>query len=399
MDAHRSRIPIRLLLTARSLRAFADGYVAVLLSAYLLALGFGTFEVGFLSTVTLFGSALATLAVGRWGHRFELRRLLIAAAALMAVTGVGFAAFSTLWPLIIVALAGTMNPGGGDVSVFYPLEHTALAAAAPAESRTGAFARYSFIGSLFGAIGALGAATPEWLAARGGLAMLDALKLMFVLYGAIGVAVGVLYARFPDARSDAEKPAMPLGPSRAVVWKLAGLFSVDSFAGGFVINALLALWLFERFEVSLTAAGTFFFWTGLLSAGSQLAAAPIARRIGLINTMVFTHLPANLCLIGAAFAPTLEIALGLLLVRSALSQMDVPARGAYVMSVVTPLERPAAASFTAVPRSLASALSPSLAGAMFAAGAMAAPLVACGVLKSIYDVALFVMFRKIGPID
>jgi MFS family permease len=389
---------IGLLLTARSLRAFADGYVAVLLPAYLLALGYGTVEVGVLSTVTMLGSAAATLAVGRWGHRFDLRALLIGAAVLMAVTGVGFAAFSTLWPLVIVALAGTMNPGGGDVSVFYPLEHTALAAAAPADSRTGAFARYSFIGSLFGAIGALGAGVPEWLAAQG-FAMLAALKLMFVVYGAIGVAVGLLYSRFPETRTDAERPAMPLGPSRAVVWKLAGLFSIDSFAGGFVINALLALWLFERFDMSLTAAGAFFFWTGLLSAGSQLAAAPLARRIGLVNTMVFTHLPANLCLIAAAFAPTLQIVLGLLLVRSALSQMDVPARGAYVMSVVTPLERPAAASFTAVPRSLASALSPSLAGALFAAGAMATPLVICGVLKSAYDVALLAMFRKVRPRD
>jgi hypothetical protein len=398
MDASRSPFPIRLLLTARSLRAFADGYVAVLLPAYLLALGYGNFEVGFLSTVTLLGSALATLAVGRWGHRFALRRLLVAAAASMAVTGIGFATFSTLWPLIIVALAGTMNPGGGDVSVFYPLEHTALAAATPAQERTGAFARYSFIGSMFGAIGALGAGVPEWLVGQS-FSMLGALKLMFVLYGAIGVVVGLLYVRLPVTPTAGEKPSAPLGPSRAVVWKLAGLFSIDSFAGGFVINALLALWLFERFDMSLTAAGTFFFWTGLLSAGSQLAAAPIARRIGLINTMVFTHLPANLCLIAAAFAPTLQIALGLLLVRSALSQMDVPARGAYVMSVVTPLERPAAASFTAVPRSLASALSPSLTGAMFAAGMMAAPLIACGVLKTAYDLALFAMFRRVRPRD
>ena len=191
----------------------------------------------------------------------------------------------------------------------------------------------------------------------------------------------------------------PLGPSRATVWKLAGLFSVDSFAGGLIINALLALWLFERFQLLLTAAGAFFFWTGLLSAVSQLAAAPLASRIGLVNTMVFTHLPANLCLIAAALAPTLEVALGLLLVRSLLSQMDVPARGAYVMSVVTPAERPAAASFTAVPRSLASSLSPSIAGALFAAGAMATPLVLCGVLKSVYDVALLVMFRKVPPQD
>ena len=386
------------LLSARSLRAFADGYVAVLLPVYLIALGFGTLEVGFLCTVTMLGSAAATLAVGRWGHRFELRRLLIAAAALMVATGVGFAAFSSLWPLLVVALAGTMNPGGGDVSVFYPLEHTALAAATPAETRTSAFARYSFIGSLFGAVGALAAAAPEWLAGRHGMTMLDGLKLMFVLYGVIGFIVGLLYMRFP--RTDhAEKAPAPLGPSKATVWKLAGLFSVDAFAGGFMINSLMALWLFERFDLSITAAGAFFFWTGLLSAVSQLAAAPLARRIGLVNTMVFTHLPANFCLIAAAFAPTLQVALGLLLVRSLLSQMDVPARGAYVMSVVTPAERPAAASFTAVPRSLASSLSPSLTGAMFAVGAMAAPLLLCGVLKSVYDVALLVMFRKVRPRD
>jgi len=291
-----------------------------------------------------------------------------------------------------------MNPGGGDVSVFYPLEHTALAAATPAETRTGAFARYSFIGSLFGALGALAAAAPEWLAQGHGLAMLDALKLMFVLYGLIGFVVGLLYMRFPRA-DHAEKAPAPLGPSRATVWKLAGLFSIDAFAGGFMINSLMALWLFERFDLSITAAGAFFFWTGLLSAVSQLAAAPLARRIGLVNTMVFTHLPANFCLIAAAFAPTLQAALGLLLVRSLLSQMDVPARGAYVMSVVTPAERPAAASFTAVPRSLASSLSPSLTGVMFAAGAMAAPLVLCGVLKSAYDVALLLMFRKVRPRD
>lgn len=390
---------IGLLLTARSLRAFADGYIAVLLPVYLLALGLGTLEVGILSTVTMLGSAAATLAVGRWGHRFDLKRLLIAAAALMILTGIGFAAFSSLWPLLIVALAGTMNPGGGDVSVFYPLEHTALAAAAPAETRTSAFARYSFIGSIFGAVGALGAAAPEWLAQSRGVSMLDGLKLMFVLYGAIGIVVGLIYARFPAAPVDVEKPPVPLGPSKATVWKLAGLFSIDSFAGGFIINALLALWLFERFQMSLTAAGAFFFWTGLLSALSQLAAAPLARRIGLVNTMVFTHLPANFCLIAAAFAPTLDTALALLLVRSALSQMDVPARGAYVMSVVTPAERPAAASFTAVPRSLASSLSPSLTGAMFAAGALAAPLVLCGVLKSVYDLALLLMFRKVRPRD
>ena len=397
MDANRHQFPVGLLLTARSLRAFADGYVAVLLPVYLLTLGLGTLEVGVLSTVTMLGSAAATLAVGRWGHRFELRRLLVAAAALMALTGIGFAAFSSLWPLLIVALAGTMNPGGGDVSVFYPLEHTALAAAAPPESRTTAFARYSFIGSMFGAIGALAAAAPEWLAGRHGLAMLDALKLMFVAYGVIGVTVGFIYSRVPAAPAEAVRPSVPLGPSRATVWKLAGLFSIDSFAGGFLINAMLALWLFERFELSLTAAGAFFFWTGLLSAVSQLAAAPLARRIGLVNTMVFTHLPANVFCVLAALMPTLPLAVLFLCLRAALSSMDVPARTSYVMAVVSPAERPAAASLAAVPRSLAAAVSPAFAGYLLTLTSFGWPLVICGALKIVYDLTLLAMFRKVKP--
>ena len=388
---------ISLVLTARALRAFADGFVAVLLPAYLLALGHGQFEVGLLSTATLFGSALATLAVGRWGHRFALRRLLLGAAVLMAATGLGFASLTSLWPLLVVAFMGPLNPSGGDVSVFLPLEHSILAASGTAHARTSLFARYTFIGSVFGAFGALAVAVPDWLASSAGWQMVDALRVMFVVYAAIGVVVWLLYLRIPPPRIEEARPVAPLDASRAIVVRLAGLFSVDAFAGGLVINALLALWLFERFGMSLTAAGAFFFWTGLFSAVSQLAAAPLARRIGLINTMVFTHIPASLCLIGAAFASSIELALGLLLVRSLLSQMDVPTRSAYVMSVVTPAERPAAASFTAVPRSLASAAGPTIAGVWFAAGAMAAPLVVCGVLKIAYDLALFAAFRRIEP--
>ena len=188
-------------------------------------------------------------------------------------------------------------------------------------------------------------------------------------------------------------PAGPLGPSRGIVVRLAALFSVDAFAGGLVVNALLSLWLLQRFGLSLAQAGVFFFWAGLLSAASQLAAPLVAQRIGLLNTMVFTHLPANVCLVLAAFAPSLPLALGLMLVRSALSQMDVPTRTAYVMAVVTPAERSAAASFTAVPRSLAAALSPALSGALFAAGWISLPLVGCGVLKIAYDIALWRAMR------
>ena len=218
---------------------------------------------------------------------------------------------------------------------------------------------------------------------------------MFVAYGGVGLAVWLLYRKLPEPQPHEQpRPPAPLGASRGVVIRLAALFSVDAFAGGLVVNSLLALWLFQRFELSLAAAGSFFFWAGLLTAASQLAAPWVAKRIGLINTMVFTHTPASICLILAAFADSLPVALGLLLVRSALSQMDVPTRSAFVMAVVTPPERAAAASFTTVPRSLAAALSPSLGGALFAAGWLAAPLVACGALKIAYDLALFVAFRR-----
>ena len=384
----------RLLLAGKALRSFVDGYVAVLLPAYLLALGFGTLEVGLLSTATLLGSALATFAVGAWGHRFHHRKLLLAAALLMAATGLAFAGLSSFWPLLMVAFVGTLNPSSGDVSVFLPVEHAHLADAAPDDTRTALFARYSLIGALCGAFGALAAAVPDALAGLG-IDQLAALRGMFVVYGGVGLAVWLLYRNLPEPQThERPKPPEPLGVSRGIVVRLAALFSVDAFAGGLVVNSLLALWLFQRFDLSLAAAGSFFFWAGLLTAASQLAAPWLAKRIGLINTMVFTHIPASICLILAAFADSLPVALGLLLVRSALSQMDVPTRSAFVMAVVTPPERAAAASFTTVPRSLAAALSPSLGGALFAAGWLAAPLVACGALKIAYDLALFVAFRR-----
>ena len=387
------------LLVARSLRAFADGVVALVLPAYLLAIGLGTFEVGVLSTATLLGSALATLALGAWGHRFAGASLLRAAALLMLATGVAFAGFASFWPLLVVAFVGTLNPSAGDVSVFLPLEHARLAHAAQGDARIALFARYSVLGAGFAALGALAAAAPDALVRVGGVARVDALRAVFLAYAAVGAVVFVLYRALPRDGVDAPAaPMEPLGASRTVVVRLAALFSVDAFAGGLIVNSLLALWLFQRFGVSLAEAGAFFFWTGLLSAASQLAAPAVARRIGLLNTMVFTHIPSSVCLILAALAPSLPLALGLLLVRSALSQMDVPTRTAYVMAAVTPAERSAAASFTAVPRSLAASLSPALTGAFFAAGSLALPLVACGVLKIGYDLTLWRAMRS-TPLD
>lgn len=391
---------VRLLLLGRGLRAIADGFTAVLLPAYLLALGFGTWEVGLFSTATLLGSALMTLALGIWGHRFHHRGLLLGAALLMLGTGLTFASLSHFWPLLIVAFIGTLNPSSGDVSVFLPLEHVRLAQAAHGDDRTALFARYSLVGALCAAIGSLAAAAPEGMVGLGS-ELLPALRGMFVAYGVIGLCVWLLYRRLPGPLLQAAPARRPpgLGPSRGIITKLAALFSLDAFAGGLLVQSLLALWLFQRFGLSIASAGVFFFWSGLMTAFSQLVAPVIARRFGLLNTMVFTHIPSSLALIVAAFVPRVEIALGLLLVRSCLSQMDVPTRSAFVMSVVAPAERTAAVSYTAVPRSLASALSPSLGGALFAAGWMAAPLVVCGVLKIIYDVTLLVTFRQVNPRD
>jgi predicted MFS family arabinose efflux permease len=203
--------------------------------------------------------------------------------------------------------------------------------------------------------------------------------------------------RPPHRPSPEHAAPTALGPSRHIVYRLAALFSLDAFAGGFVVQSLLALWLFERFDMSLAAAGVFFFWSGVFSAFSFPVAAWLSRRIGLINTMVFTHIPSSIALILAAMAPTLPVALALLLIRAALSQMDVPTRSSYVMAVVTPSERAAAASFTSVPRSLAAAASPALAGALFAASFRAWPLVICGTLKIVYDLLLLIQFRHMKP--
>jgi predicted MFS family arabinose efflux permease len=196
---------------------------------------------------------------------------------------------------------------------------------------------------------------------------------------------------------EAARKTAPLGPSRHVVYRLAALFSLDAFAGGFVVQSLLALWLFERFELSVTAASLFFFWSGVSSAFSYPVAAKLAGRIGLVNTMVFTHIPSSICLIAAAFSSDLTVALALLLVRSGLSQMDVPTRTSYVMAVVTPAERTAAASVTAVPRSLASSISPALAGVLLTLPFSGLPLVLCGALKIVYDLGLLYSFRHIKP--
>ena len=316
---------------------------------------------------------------------------------MVTLTGLVFPATETIGPVLLVAFIGSINPSSGDLGMLIPLEHALLTKETADRDRTRIFARYSLIGSLTSAAGSLAAALPAMLASRG-WPELGAIKLMFYCYGMLGLLAALLYRRLPRDRSHAATaPKAALGPSRNIVYRLAALFSLDAFAGGFVVQSLLALWLFQRFDLSLEAASLYFFGASLLGAMSFPVAARLAGRIGLVNTMVFTHIPSSVCLIAAAFSSNLTVVLALLLARSALSQMDVPTRSSYVMAVVTPAERTAAASVTAVPRSLASSISPAMAGFMLAGPFSGLPLVVCGSLKIGYDLALLWMFRHTKP--
>lgn len=386
------------LLVSKGLRAFGDGFVSLLLPLYLLELGCSALQVGIIATVTLFGSGAMTLLVGLHAWRFPYRTLLLAATALMAGTGLGFAFVTDFWPLLLIAFVGTLNPSSGDVSVFLPLEHAVLAGGVGNRERTAVFARYSLVGSLLAAVGSLAAALPVALVSMASISSKASMQTMFVLYALIGLATALVYRGLPRTLESAKHvPAAPLGPSRRTVYLLAALFSLDAFGGGFVVQSMLALWLYQRFDLSVGTAATIFFWTGVLSAASYLVAVRLADRFGLVNTMVFTHLPANLCLVAIPFVPDLAWVIVLLLVRSALSQMDVPTRSSYVMAVVTPPERAAAASVTSVPRSLASAIGPFLAGWLLSVSSFGWPLLAAGVLKIVYDALLLSMFRKVRP--
>jgi MFS family permease len=386
------------LLVAKGLRAFGDGYVSLLLPLYLLELGFSPLAVGIIATATLLGSGVLTLLVGVHAYRFHYRTLLLAATLLMAATGLGFALITDFWPLLVIAIVGTLNPSSGDVSVFLPLEHAVLSRVVSDKQRTAIFARYSLVGSLLAALGSLAAVLPTVAAATAAVSTLASIQAMFVLYAFLALASAAVYRGLPrQLDADKAQPTAPLHQSKKTVYTLAALFSLDAFAGGFVVQSMVALWLYQKFALSAATAGSIFFWTGVLTALSYLVAVRIASRIGLVNTMVFTHLPSSLCLVAIPFMPDLNWVIALLFVRSALSQMDVPTRSSYVMAIVTPAERPAAASITSVPRSLAAAASPFLAGYMLGLSSFGWPLIVAGGLKIVYDLLLLTMFRRVRP--
>jgi MFS family permease len=391
----------RRLITTRALRGFADGLVSILLPSYLTALGLSATQIGIILFGTLSGSAQVTLCAGIAAHRVGYRRLLLGACGLMLATGLLFSCLRTFWLLFIVAFVGTLNPSAGDVSLFLPLEQAALAGTIAAMDLTRTFAIYNVAGALAGAVGALFSGLPSLAAAKFGVNAMAAQRCVFIIYSAIALIAAIMY-RSLSVRVDGERSsvrARPLAKSRGLVIHLAALFSLDAFSGGLIVQSLLALWLFRRFRMSVGAVGVFFFASNLLGSASQFVSSALATRIGRIRTMVYTHLPSNGFLFLAALMPNLPLTIVFLLLRSSLSQMDVPARQSYVMAMVPPEERATAASVTNVPRSLASAMGPIPAGRMLDLSTFGWPLICAATLKAVYDLLLLLQFGAVAPVD
>ncbi len=377
----------RPVIVARAIRAFADGFAAVLLAHYLQHIGFDGFQIGVIVTATLLGSAALTLWAGLRLNRWGAQRVLFASCALMALTGIGFSTVTRFWPLVIVGFVGTLNPSGGDVSLFLPTEQAVLADLSEGHERTHSFAVYNTAAAFAVALGALASPLPEKLADARGWDVARVERLSFLVYVVVAVAAALVY-RSLRTHAAVSAPRGGLHKSRSIVIRLSALFALDSAGGGFAVTSLLVLYLDVRFGLSPAATGATLAAAGTLTALSQLASARIARRIGLVRTMVFTHLPANVFLILAGIVPSAPAAITFLLLRAALSQMDVPVRQALVMRVVEPDERAAAASITNVPRSLATAATPALAGLMLQHSTFGWPLICGGVMKAAYDLLL-----------
>jgi MFS family permease len=377
----------RRLEVGRAVRAFADGFASVLLARYLQDLGFDAFEIGVIVTATLLGSAALTLWAGVRFARLGTRSVLLASCGLMAFTGLGFSAVTRFLPLVIVGFVGTLNPSGGDVSLFLPMEQAALADLTTESERPHRFAVYNLGATLTAAAGALASALPHRLAVWQQWDVVTVERRSFLVYVVTAATAALIYRGLPASKPISGK-RRGLHKSRKIVIRLSCLFALDAAGGGFAVNTLLVLYLDLRFGLSPAVIGATLAAAGVLSAFSQLVAARLAGRIGLVRTMVFTHLPANLFLILAGIVPSAPAAIALLLMRAALQQMDVPARQALVMRLVDPDERAAAASITSVPRSLATALTPALAGLLLDKTSFGWPLIIGGAMKAAYDILL-----------
>jgi MFS family permease len=396
-----------LLFGGRSLRMFAYGSLAVVLVLYLQSAGFPISRIGALLTLTLLGDTVISLWLTTSADRWGRRRTLVVGALLMALAGVVFAVTNDFLMLVAAATIGVISPSGNEVGPFLSVEQAALAQTLRDDDRTEIFAWYNLAGSIATALGALAGG---WLCAfveAIGASGADVYRPVIISYAVVGFVLALGFSALspatePFTATGAVRPKVLLGVhrSRSVLFMLAALFALDAFGGGFIIQSLVADWFHVRFHVSQGVLGTIFFAANLFAAASSLMAAALARRFGLLNTMVFTHLPSNILLILVPLMPNLPLAIGVLLVRFSISQMDVPTRQSYTMAVVQPDERSAAAGITAVARSIGASLSPFLATLLLAQPpTLSMPFFLAGGIKIIYDLWLYWAFTTVGPRD
>ncbi|MFL5624050.1 MAG: MFS transporter [Ktedonobacteraceae bacterium] len=408
VDERRKRVDAWRIVIMRGLRSFAYGLLAVLLAVALSYAGFSPAAIGVLITVSLVGDFVGTYVISIYADRFGRRRTLVVLALLMAATGIVFG-LTTIYALLLpAAFFGTLGTTASETAPFLPIEQAMLPQTCRPSQRTALFARYNLVATFAGAAGALAAALPDLLARFFNLPLPLGIRLIFGLYAGLGLVVAWLALRLSPAvevPARVELPATslmrrllpPLGNARGIVLRLSALFSVDAFAGGLVVQSLFVLFFHLRFGVPLAGLALLFFAANTCSALSFLAAAPLARRFGLLNTMVFTHLPSNVLLILVALMPTFPLAVTFLLLRQMLSQMDVPTRQAYTMALVPPETRTATASVTSLARSAGSATSPVFAGLLLQGPGLlfGLPLIVAGTLKSAYDLSLWAIFRRV----
>jgi MFS family permease len=398
-----------LLFSTRFIRLFAYGSLSVVLVFYLVGVGLSEPQIGLLLTLTLFGDTVVSLFLTTRADRIGRRRMLIVGAMLMAAAGLVFASTRSLWLLVVAGTVGVISPSGNEVGPFLSIEQAALAHVVTDRTRTEVFAWYTLTGSLATALGALAGGTATQVLQQTAMPPVNSYRMVVILYAALGVTLAVVFfrlSRAAEATTFGEKKAFRatfaglsgLDRSRDVVVKLSALFALDSFGGGFVVQSFAAYWFYLRFGVNPGTLGAIFFWANIFAGLSALLASRLASRFGLIRTMVATHLPSNVLLILVPLMPTLSLAVLVLLIRFSISQMDVPTRQSYIMAVVSPEERSAAAGITGVARTAGAAISPLFVGFMFARPALVnLPFFVAGTLKIAYDLLLYRQFVAVQP--
>jgi MFS family permease len=398
-----------ILFATRTLRLFAYGFLSVVLMIYLAQVGMSEAQIGLLFTLTLIGDTLISLVITTRADRMGRRRMLILGAALMVFAGIIFALTRDFVVLLIAATIGVISPSGYEVGPFLSIEQASLTQIVPGEQRTGIFAWYNLVGSFATALGALIGGVLVQVGQDAGLTPIASYRVVVVGYAAIGLALGLFFTRLSSrvevSPGTSPAPVRPksegrfgLHRSQKVVFKLSALFSLDAFAGGFVLQSIVAYWFHVRFHVSPAVLGGIFFGANILAGISSLSAAWVASKIGLIKTMVFTHIPSNILLILVPLMPNLPLAIAMLLLRFSISQMDVPTRQSYTMAVVSPDERSAAAGITGMARTTGASLSPVFTGPLLANALLwNAPFFISGGLKILYDLLLYRSFRALRP--